>query len=182
MSDTRTDLPGAAPPQRKTLWLVLGLVAAVGTLVGGAAWTFTSLGGLKQPQGGVGMATEREIATAGKRRPSDYDLPTYPTAFEFHSLEMGRTEGSVAYSVKKTQARQVADFYKKELPKSGWSLKSERTTSLVAGEGAKTASATGWKQRWVLKSLNRKMTLQALDLDKGKRPGQIVLNWSPLDE
>lgn len=168
-------------PRRRAPWLALGLVGAAAALVVGLAWTLTTLGGPKLMPVGVGTATEVEDATAGHRRPADYDLPTYPTAFAFSSLEMGRTDGSVAYSVKGANSRQVADFYRKELPKKGWRFQSEQQISLMAGEGSKAVAANGWKQRWVKPALDRKLTLQALDLKGEHRPSQVALNWSPRD-
>jgi hypothetical protein len=152
-------------------------------LAAGVVWSLTLLGTPKRAVEGVGTAAVIDTPTTGTRRPSDYNLPTYPTAFRFHSMDGGGAAGSVAFSVKKGTATEIAAFYRAQLPKKGWRLVRERDArqQIAAGRVKSVSELRGRRQEWTKAAKNQRLTLLTLDLKSDKSTAQAVMNWAPLE-
>jgi len=173
--------------KRKTAW---GLLAVGGAglvcLVAAGLLAVGSLGepGEKPQATANGPSCCAEPAVHDRKRPSDYGLPTYPGAFEFHSVTAGLEQGSTAFSVRRGTAREVAAYYRKKLPGLGWEFQAEQTATERPGNPGdpKARTARGLRQIWVRREPREQLQLLALDLPQKDSTAQVVLGWAALAE
>jgi hypothetical protein len=149
----------------------VGLAAACAMLAGGIVLL---LRGEEAP----GAAARTPVA--GQKLPSEFGLPNYPHAFAYHSQEYGPHEGSVAFSVERGTAAEVARFYRERLGNSGWRLLAERPVTQSPGDPAAGTQVTlhGVRQQWLRGDGSRELRLLALDYARGRSKAQVALSWS----
>lgn len=163
----------------RTPLLVLAVLAGL-LLVGGTIWMLLSTG-LSPGVPSVGTADDRPAAIAGRKSPKDFGFPVYPSAFEFHSTEIGQEQWSAAFSFREGKAVDVAAFYQQKLEPMGWQYRSKTPTTQKPGDAAHPGpgTATGWKLLWTKPDTGRQLELIALDLPQKGSAGQAVLSWAP---
>ena len=129
----------------------------------------------------AGTRPERPVV-GGKKRPKDFGLPEYPTAYGFLSADDGTPDrGSAAFSVRKGTAKEIAAHYRKTLPSFGWTFQEEHPAKQRPGTGAvpNPPTVTGVRQMWVDGDGKRRLNVLALDFIQLKSTAQVVLSWSP---
>lgn len=173
---------------------VFAVAAAVGlSAVGVGGWLSLRSAGLDkppppspteadapQPTGDTASIAAPGAAIKGRKRPEQFGLPSYPTASDYHSLEIGKSEGSTAYSVKQGSSAQIARFYIEKLGAAGWQYDWKRDTEVTPGVQGKHVALKGTRIRWIRRRERKQLTLLTLDDPQKGRTAQAVLSWSPL--
>lgn len=162
-------------------WAPISIAIVALALFGYGANAF--LGDLRA-QGNSGSAGNERPVIGGKKRPSDYALPEFPTAHDFRSADDGtKDRGSAAFDVRKGTAKEIAAFYRETLPKSGWKFVEEKPAMQRPGTGVvpNPPVARGLRQEWVDSSGKRRLRMLALDFVQLKSTAQVALSWSPID-
>jgi hypothetical protein len=162
-------------------WLpILTAALALGALGYGA---YAFLGDLRSAgDSSSGAALPQRPIMGGKKRPRDYKLPEYPTAYGFMSSDDGTSDrGSSAFSVRKGTAKAVTAFYLNTLLLAGWEFERSEVVKQRFGEkdDPKSVLLTGVRQYWGERNGYRKLTVLAMDLIKKGSTAQVVLSWSP---
>jgi len=178
------DTPSNAAPRT---WL-LAVLAGIGLLAVGIGGWLSIRGSAPPPSSTDGTTPPRDTASIpkpaagvqGRKRPEQFGLPTFPSASDYHSLELGKRQGSTAYFVKKGTSAEIARFYIEKLGAAGWQYKWKRSTEARPGEAGKTLLMKGTRVRWVLPREGKQLTLLTLDDPQEGRTAQAVLSWSPL--
>jgi hypothetical protein len=174
-------------------WIVPAVLAAsVAAMGAGGALALRGLGAaadgpVVQPVSARGSAPDDDCcpdaAVHDRKAPAAFGLPAFPGAEEFHSMEVDRENGSVAFSVRDGSAAEIAAFYRKELPARGWELQWERPaeeqTSVPGEEGERVLA--GVRQSWTQPEKRRVLLVLALDFPQKRSQAQAVLSWSPAD-
>lgn len=124
---------------------------------------------------------ELPAAVKGRKRPEDYGFPSYPTAMQFHSMEMGKEAGSAAYSVTKGTSAEIVRFYVEKLGAEGWQYQWKRPATVRPGAKGKELELKGSRVRWIHRRRRRQLTLLTLDDTQKGRTAQAVLSWTTLE-
>ena len=169
------------------LWAV-GVVS-VSTLVGGTALTIRTLGAVPVPtrpatpdpkpaesQAASADAPPRKLVH-GQKKPEAFGLPSYPSAHDFHSMEVGKTDGSVAFPVREGTAADIVAFYRRRLDAKGWQFRRERK---VEAELGGKRPLPGRRVEWVHPAKGKELILLALDHPTRRNGTQAVISWSPV--
>jgi len=117
-------------------------------------------------------------AVHGRKSPRDYALPVFPTAFDFHSMEMGEQGGSAAFSVKQGSAAEICRYYIQQLGAGGWEYRWKSETSASPGDSAHPITLKGNRVRWIDWKKRKQLTLLALNDTQKGRSAQAVLSWA----
>lgn len=117
-------------------------------------------------------------AVNGRKTPRDYALPVFPSAFDFHSMEMGEQGGSAAFAVKQGTAAEISRYYIQQLGATGWEYRWKRDTSASPGDAAHPITLKGTRVRWLDRKKRKQLTLLALDDPQKGRSAQAVLSWA----
>ena len=117
-------------------------------------------------------------AVHGHKSPRDYALPVFPTAFDFHSMDIGEQGGSAAFAVKQGTAAEISRYYIQQLGATGWEYRWKRDTSASPGEAAHPITLKGTRVRWLDRKKRKQLTLLALDDPQKGRSAQAVLSWA----
>lgn len=135
----------------------------------------------KQPEPDPGDSIpvqDSPAAVHGKKTPKDYSLPVYPSAFDFHSMEMGSQGGSAAFSVKQGTAAEICRYYIQQLGAGGWEYRWKSDTSASPGDSAHPITLKGTRVRWIDWKKRKQLTLLALNDTQKGRSAQAVLSWA----
>jgi len=147
----------------------------------GPAISASSQAGANQPEQPVGdtiPVADSPAAVHGRKTPKDYALPVYPSAFDFHSMEMGREAGSAAFSVKQGTAAEICRYYIQQLGAGGWEYRWKSDTSASPGDSAHPITLKGTRVRWIDWKKRKQLTLLALNDTQKGRSAQAVLSWA----
>jgi hypothetical protein len=117
-------------------------------------------------------------AVHGRKSPRDYALPVFPSAFDFHSMEMGSQGGSAAFAVKQGTAAEICRYYIQQLGAGGWEYRWKSDTSASPGDSAHPISLKGTRVRWIDWKKRKQLTLLALNDPQKGRSAQAVLSWA----
>ncbi|MGV3723491.1 MAG: hypothetical protein ACO1SX_21560 [Actinomycetota bacterium] len=184
------DSPSNAAPRP---WL-LAVMAAVGlSAVGIGGWLSLRNAGLGKAPAAAPAETKTPVPTGdtasiaapgaaikGRKRPEQFGLPSYPSATDYHSLELGKHQGSTAFSVKHGSSAQISRFYIEKLGAAGWQYDWKRDTEVSPGDKGKRFTLKGTRVRWIQRRERKQLTLLTLDDPQKGRTAQAVLSWSPL--
>jgi hypothetical protein len=158
-------------------WAVAGL--ALAGMLGAGALAFRTLGA---PPPEEKKADEPGLAPVHDRKPpSHFGFPTYPGAFEFHSLEAGKEHGSTSYRLKRGTAAGVAAFYRRKLEGMRWRLEGQSPIAEQPGGASnpQVPRVTGFRQVWTREGESRRLSVLALDFPQRTSAVQVSLSWSP---
>lgn len=121
---------------------------------------------------------DSSAAVHGRKSPRDYALPVFPTAFDFHSMDMKEQGGSAAFAVKQGTAAEISRYYIQQLGATGWEYRWKRETSASPGDSAHPITLKGTRVRWLDRKKGKQLTLLALDDPQKGRSAQAVLSWA----
>jgi hypothetical protein len=116
----------------------------------------------------------------GRKRPEAYGLPSFPTAFDFQSMDTGKQSGSTAFVIKKGTAAEVVRFYVEKLGALGWQYEWKRSANVSPGGEGQKVRMKGSRVRWIKRNERRQLTLLTLDDPQKGRSAQAVLSWAPI--
>jgi hypothetical protein len=133
-----------------------------------------------EPTGDTAAIAAPSAAIKGKKRPEQFGLPSYPSASDYHSLEMGKQQGSTAFSVKQGSSAQITRFYIEKLGAAGWQYDWKRDTEVSPGDKGKSVTLKGTRVRWIQRRERKQLTLLTVDDPQKGRTAQAVLSWSPM--
>jgi hypothetical protein len=163
------------------IWIPLGIaIVALGLLGYGASAFF---GDLRSQKVTATSRSERPLVR-NKKRPKDYGLPEFSTAYAFRTSDDGTSNrGSSAFSVRRGTAKEIAAFYRKTLSES-WVFKDERPAKQRPGTGAvpNPPTVTGLRQEWVESNRKRRLRVLALDFIQLKSTAQVAISWFPNED
>lgn len=162
---------------RKWIPALVAVVAV--SIFGYGGWLFVTQ--LRADQASAPQPKEPEgpILVGGKKRPGEFLLPEYPTAFAFRSTDAGPRRGSSAFSVRKGTSKEIAAYYRKRLPELGWEFERAEPAKQRFGEpkDPKSVLLTGTRQFWRERKGNRRLVFLAMDLVRKGTTAQVVMNW-----
>lgn len=172
-------------------WLLPAAAVAAVAAMGVGGWlSLRSLGPLAHPVPAANAgatppantdslpAKDPPAAVHGRKSPKEYALPVFPTAFDFHSMEMGPQGGSAAFAVKQGSAAEISRYYIQQLGARGWEYRWKRNTSASPGDSAHPITLKGTRVRWLDRKKRKQLTLLALDDPQKGRSAQAVLSWT----